>query len=136
MTSWLNKTSLSKYFLSLAFFVLNMHRYDRPQPAVLSHRAAPLLPFLSRDPHGLKGKHRSSCYLLLPHHRERYSILSAQFPFQLHCLTRMHWLLARFPVNAAISTEPALFECFRHLLFTVRPWDIPSVQTLTSTHHL
>lgn len=28
-TSWLNKASVLKYFLSFAFFVLNMHRYDR-----------------------------------------------------------------------------------------------------------
>lgn len=81
----LHKTSFSKYLLSIAFFILTLNRYhwslkssrNKPETCqiffsflqkgftlascVLIHRTAPLLPFLSRDPYGLKAQ-----ILLLP----------------------------------------------------------------------
>lgn len=121
-----------KQIKSLTDFFPFLLRGLAPASCVLIHRTAPLLPFLSRDLRGHKAKPISSCCLLLPHHRGRCSTLSVYFPFQLHCLASVHWLLARLPLTAAVPTEPALFEHFRHPL-TVRPWNTSSVQAPTST---
>lgn len=152
-TSWLNKTSLSKYCLSVAFFVLSMHRYhwslkssrnkskvcqifffsfERPHTNQLCPHPqnSPFASISLQRPVWTQSKAR--ILLLPPPPPSQRKVLN---PFCLFSLSaplsyRMHWLLARLTITAALSTEPALFEHFRHP-FTVRPWDTSSVQAPT-----